>query len=100
MFPLVVRMTPSRPARSAALSNATIEDMIWAAAVPQDCLEHLTVARGGDDLSVAVFVRAHDLVRAGQQVDRLMRRLLGQAPPLAGWTVTECIAADLRRPAR
>jgi hypothetical protein len=100
MFPLFVRMTPSRPTREAAPSAAAIEDMIWAAAVPQDCLEHLTVARGHDDLSVAVFVRARDLAHAGQQVDRLIRRMLGQAPPLAGWTVTECIAADLRRPIR
>ncbi|MEU1400485.1 hypothetical protein ABZ403_31060 [Micromonospora zamorensis] len=72
--------------------------MIWAAAVPQDCLEHLTVARGDEDLSIAVFVRALDLAHAEQQVDRLMQRMLGQAPPLAGWTVTECVAADLRRP--
>lgn len=98
MFPLVVRMAPSRPTGKIAPSAAAIEDMVWAAAVPQDCLEHLTVARRDEELSIAVFVRALDGIHAEQQVDRLMRRMLGQAPPLAGWTVIECVAADLRRP--
>ncbi|WP_034090825.1 hypothetical protein [Streptacidiphilus albus] len=98
MLPVVVRTTPSLPAGEVIPSAAAVEGMIRAVAVPQDCLEHLTVTRGDEDLSSAVFIRARDLAHAEQQVDRLMQRKLGQALPLAGRTVTECIAADLRRP--
>ncbi|WP_448321796.1 hypothetical protein [Streptomyces sp. CO7] len=98
MLPVVVRMTPPPPVGEVVSTAASVESMIWAAALPQDCLEHLTVARGDEDLSIVVFVRAHDLAHAEEQVDRLMRRTLGQAPPLDGWTVTECTAAHLRRP--
>ncbi|MFJ4953870.1 hypothetical protein [Streptomyces sp. NPDC088760] len=98
MLPVVVHLTPSQPAGEFIPNTAEVESLTWAAALPQDCLEHLTVTRGAEDLSTTVFVRARDLARAKQQVDRLMQRMPGQAPPMAGWTATQCIAVDLRRP--
>ncbi|MBM7172983.1 hypothetical protein JQK87_32245 [Streptomyces sp. G44] len=97
MLPVVVHMTPPPPAGGLVSTAASVESMIWAATVPQDCLEHLTVARGDAYLSIVVFVKALDLTHAEEQVDRLMQRTLGQAPPLEGWTVTGCAGADLRR---
>ncbi|MFJ6611197.1 hypothetical protein ACIQPT_13025 [Streptomyces sp. NPDC091289] len=98
MVPVVVRIAPPPPAGGLVSTAASVESMIWAAALPQDCLEHLTVARDDEYLSIVVFVKAHDLAHAEEQVDRLMQRTLGQAPPLVGWAVTECTGADLRRP--
>jgi hypothetical protein len=95
MLAVLVRMTPEAQVREFPTA-ALAEDVIWAAAEPQDCLEHLTVEVAVNGLlSIMAFVRASGNEHAVAQVGRLMARALQRAQPLSGWSVAECSATNL-----
>jgi hypothetical protein len=88
-------MTPA-PGGGKPPPEVVVEEVVWAAAEPQDRLEHLTVV---DDeagrFGLMAFVLAHDQQRATAQTRRLIDRAVGRAGVLRGWSVVECSALDL-----
>ncbi|MDX6313883.1 MAG: hypothetical protein QOF84_4758 [Streptomyces sp.] len=97
MLAVLIRMTPA-PDGEKAPSAVLVEEVVWAAAEPQDRLEHLTVI---DDMAgrfgIMAFVSAGDKQRATVQARGLIDRAVMRAGALRGWSVVECSAMDLPR---
>ncbi|MDD9378476.1 hypothetical protein M8Z33_17805 [Streptomyces sp. ZAF1911] len=96
MLAVLIRMIPAPDAEKAR--SVVVEEVVWAAAEPQDGLEHLTVVNDAEGrLGLMAFVSAVDKVRATAQARRLIDRAVRRAGALRGWSVVECSAVDLSR---
>jgi hypothetical protein len=87
---VIVRLAAGPEARNRLLSPETLVDVLWAAAVPADQLEHVRARQGPDPGSVDA-VLFHLPADTGSTIDvalRLCRRALLTAPSLSGWTLT------------
>ncbi|MEY9878157.1 hypothetical protein ABH931_007684 [Streptacidiphilus sp. MAP12-33] len=94
MLAVLVRVTA--PTQEVETPNlALVEDVVWAAAEPRDCLEHVTVEVDRGLVSIMTFVRAADKEHAEAQAGALIGRAVHRAVPFRGWRVLECSAVDL-----
>ncbi|MFF1413395.1 hypothetical protein ACFVX6_27070 [Streptomyces sp. NPDC058289] len=96
MLAVLIRMIPAPDAEQAR--SVVVEEVVWAAAEPQDGLEHLTVVGDAEGrIGLMAFVSAVDKGRATTQARGLIDRAVRRAGALRGWSVIECSAVDLSR---
>ncbi len=69
----------------APTSVASIVDILWAAALPSDRIEHIVVRVDPSFLHIGVFSLADPFARARRAVDDLIRRALHMSPELRPW---------------
>ncbi|MFE9934161.1 hypothetical protein [Streptomyces sp. NPDC005533] len=74
---------PDRPVRR--VDRHLVTDVIWAAAVPADRLEHVYAGSAEGRLDIALFLLAAGAEEAASAGGRIVRRALAVAPALAGW---------------
>ncbi|MEU1013719.1 hypothetical protein ACIP4Y_38355 [Streptomyces sp. NPDC088810] len=97
MLAVLIRMAPA-PDGEKASSAVLVEEVVWAAAEPQDRLEHLTVVHDtAGRFGLMAFVAAGDRHQATVQARGLIDRAVLRAGALRGWSVVECSALDLSR---
>ncbi|GAA1965546.1 hypothetical protein [Catenulispora subtropica] len=91
MHMILVGLRPGPQARTRHLSPETVVDILWAAAVPEDLLEHVRARSepGEAGVDTAIFLAVPD---ADSETDVrtalcLCLRAVGSAPALAGWYV-------------
>lgn len=84
---VLVRIAPDPSAHIKVLNTQIATDILWAAAIPEDRLEHVRARPGplAGDIDIAVFHK-----ESGAETDTavalgLCRRAIGSAPVLAGW---------------
>lgn len=87
---ILVRLSPGPTAGVKTPNPEIVADVLWAAAVPEDRLEHVRARPGpaGGDIHIALF---HNPVGCEPVADlalRLCRRAITTAPVLIGWTAT------------
>lgn len=94
MLAVLIRMIPAPGAEKAR--SVVVEEVVWAAAEPQDGLEHLTVVGDAQGrYGLMAFMSAVDKRRATAQARALIDRAVRRAGALRGWSVIECSAMDL-----
>lgn len=72
-------------------------DLLWAAARPEDRLEHVYCEPADGRLDFVFFVRSLSVAAACDAVAAICRRATATAPALRGWDLTD---APCRRTAR
>ena len=84
---VLVRLASGPVARVKVLNPQIAADVLWAAAIPEDHLEHVRAqpGPGSGEIDIAVFhkdagAESGDAVALG-----LCRRAIASAPVLAGW---------------
>ena len=84
----VIRLAPGPDARTRTLEAEIAMDILWAAAIPDDRLEHIRARPGPPPatLDIVVFLNCTVPVSATDLALRLCRRALLTAPVLNGWT--------------
>jgi hypothetical protein len=83
---VLARLAPPATGNRQPLSPATVSDILWTVAVPDDRLEHIRARHGPFDgsIDVAFFLRT-GTESAEAVSSRLCRRALQVAPALFGW---------------
>ena len=88
---VLIRLSPSPAAGVKVLSPEVAVDILWAAATPEDRLEHIRARHGPtkNDIDIALFhkdmkaaVHSEPAVNAAL---RLCHRAISVAPVLGGW---------------
>lgn len=89
----LIRLTP--PAATAGSSQnpapdlpspEVVADILWAAAIPADALEHVRARSGpGRQIDVAIFHRTGPTVGGRETCLALCRRAIAHSPALAFW---------------
>ncbi|MEU8971260.1 hypothetical protein AB0D11_18645 [Streptomyces monashensis] len=67
------------------LDSGIISDILWAAARPDDGLEHIHVRSAAGRIDVTFFHRAESLSAALAAAGDICRRSLDSSPVLRGW---------------
>jgi hypothetical protein len=84
-----ITATAPRAAAASVVDCSAITAVIWAAAVPDDQIEHITTtySRSGQ-LDIGIFTAA--LTRSGARASarRLIQRVADTSPELAGWSIS------------
>jgi hypothetical protein len=85
---VLVGLSPGPRAGAETSNPEIVTDILWAAAIPEDHLEHIRARHGPDgrDIHVALF---HDYIGCELVSDialRLCLRAVTGAPVLTGWT--------------
>jgi hypothetical protein len=72
--------------------EALLADALWAAAQPEDRLEHISLQFRPDDIVIGIFTRGDDASSAEMVVRGLMKRVCEISPAFRTWQMT-----DIRR---
>lgn len=98
---ILVRLSPSPTARIKTLSPEIVADILWAAAIPEDHLEHVRARCGpvGGDIDAALFHKdAGEAPSVGTDVVHvalnLCRRAITVSPTLDGWSAGPLVPAS------
>jgi hypothetical protein len=89
----LIRLSPGPNAPTRTLSAEIATDILWAAALPDDRLEHVRIRHSpdADDIDVALFhihggtEQATDTEADAEAALCLCHRAIGMSPMLAGW---------------
>ncbi|MEZ0106326.1 hypothetical protein ABH920_000307 [Catenulispora sp. EB89] len=86
----LLRLCPGPDARISTPSPEIVADILWAAAVPADGLEHIRARHGPTPTAIdlALFHIGSEAETVADIALRLCRRAIDAAPALAGWTAT------------
>lgn len=77
---------------------ALMVDAIWAAARPEDRVEHVSAEVGSNALAIGVFTRGGDPEPVVVGVRRLMARVAGMSAVARHWTVVDARGVPLGGP--
>ncbi|MFD6968568.1 hypothetical protein [Streptomyces sp. NPDC059979] len=77
------------PADRAAkrLESAVVTDIVWAAAVPDDNLEHVHAKAAAGRIDLTFFHRTNSLAEALSAAGEICRRALNSSPSLSQWRI-------------
>lgn len=102
---VLIRLTPRSAGVRGAVGPELAADILWAAALPGDRLEHIRARAGphAPDIDLVLFHRAVSVT--GQEGEapqdtslRLCRRAIARSPALAGWSATVLLTPPEIRP--
>lgn len=79
-------------------TSAIIADMVWLLAAADDGLEHVRARAEPHHITLVLFLKQESLDEAQETAWRMCRRLVADAPFLAGWRVHGCWPLDAARP--
>jgi hypothetical protein len=91
-----VFLIPTAAAADQEPDPECVLDALWAAAAPDDRLEHITLLHGPGRFEVVMFHLTSSAERGEQAAIRLCARACAQAPLLQGWTVGSLVPARIR----
>ncbi|MEU8673468.1 hypothetical protein [Streptomyces sp. NPDC048560] len=74
-------------AEVARLESAVVTDIVWAAAMPDDDLEHVHAKTTSGRIELTFFHRTGSLADALSAAGAISRRALNSSPTLAQWRI-------------
>jgi hypothetical protein len=92
MYMVTAALVAGGEAPQPELESGVISDILWAAARPDDGLEHIYARTATGRIDVTFFHRAESLSAALAAAGSICRRSLNSSPTLRGWRI------NLRRP--
>ncbi|GAA3017092.1 hypothetical protein [Streptosporangium longisporum] len=87
MYVATVTLTATDAAARRQIASPLVTDILWAAAVPADDLEHLHSRAVPERIDLTFFHRSPDPERADAAAVRICRRALDTSPALRGWVL-------------
>ncbi|MCM1971334.1 hypothetical protein [Streptomyces sp. G1] len=87
MFMATATLVAAREADAAKLESAVVTDIVWAAAMPADDLEHVHAKTASGRIELTFFHRTGNLADALTAAGEICRRALNSSPTLAQWRI-------------
>ncbi|MCP3758868.1 hypothetical protein [Streptomyces sp. TBY4] len=87
MFMATATLVAARENEAAKLESAVVTDIVWAAAVPADDLEHVHAKTTSGRIELTFFHRTSTLDGALSAAAEICRRALNSSPTLAQWRI-------------
>jgi len=75
------------------VSETALRNHLMDSATPDDGLEHIYAEVGSSEARVVLFVRQDTPAAAARTAAQLCRRTIDACPPLAGWSLVNCVAS-------
>lgn len=76
------------------VSDTDLCNHLTDSATPDDGLEHIYAEVGSGEARVVLFVRKDTPAAAERTAAKLCRRTIDVCPPLAGWSLVDCVASS------
>lgn len=87
VFMATATLVAAHEAGAAKLESATVTDIVWAAAVPSDDLEHVHAKTASGLIELTFFHRTSTLDGALSAAAEICRRALNSSPTLTQWRI-------------
>lgn len=87
MFMATATLVAARETKAAKLESAVVTDIVWAAAMPADDLEHVHAKTASGRIELTFFHRTASLADALSAAGAISRRALNSSPTLASWRI-------------
>lgn len=88
MFMATVTLVPTENADAGMLESGVVADIVWAAAKPDDGLEHVHAKVASGRIELTFFHCSSSLTAAISAAGEICRRTLDSSPALARWRIS------------
>lgn len=88
MFMATATLVTATDSAAEKLESAVVTDIVWAAAMPADDLEHVHAKSASGRIDLTFFHRTSSLADALSAAGEICRRALNSSPSLSQWRIS------------